>query len=102
VKLGFTAIALAALLSLSSAVFAQQQQSTVPDAPAPQAPRPLSDMNGTITPGKGAGEAVSEPGSSTSTAAQQAAPSTQAPSTQGKDTVQTAPPELPAAGGEPG
>ena len=97
-KLGLTAIALTALLSLSLAVLAQQQQSTVPDAPAPQAPRPLSDVNGPITPGKGAGEAASEPGSSTNAAAQQALPSTQAPSTQGKDTVQTAPPELPAAG----
>jgi VWFA-related protein len=102
VKLGLTAIALAALLSsslsLSPAALAQQQQSTMPDAPAPQAPRPLSDLNGPITPGKGAGEATSGTTSSTNPAAEQAAPVSQAPSTQGKDTVQTAPPEMPAAG----
>ena len=101
-KLGLTAIALAALLSsslsLSPAALAQQQQSTMPDAPAPQAPRPLSDLNGPITPGKGAGEATSGTTSSTNPAAEQAAPVSQAPSTQGKDTVQTAPPEMPAAG----
>jgi VWFA-related protein len=102
VKLGLTAIALAALLSsslsLGPAVLAQQQQSTVPDAPAPQAPRPFSDMNGPITPGKGTGEATSEAGSSTNAPAQQAAPSTKAPSAQGADTIQAAPPEMPAAG----
>jgi VWFA-related protein len=102
VKLGLTAIALATLLSsslsLSPAALAQQQQSTMPDAPAPQAPRPLSDLNGPITPGKGAGEATSGTTSSTNPAAEQAAPVSQAPSTQGKDTVQTAPPEMPAAG----
>jgi VWFA-related protein len=70
----------------------------MPDAPAPQAPRPLSDLNGPITPGKGAGEATSGTTSSTNPAAEQAAPVSQAPSTQGKDTVQTAPPEMPAAG----
>jgi VWFA-related protein len=102
VKLGLTAIALAALLSsslsLSPAALAQQQQSTVPDAPAPQAPRPLSDLNGPITPGKGAGETAPGTTSSTDTSAPQAAPSTQAPGIQDKDTVQTAPPQMPAAG----
>jgi VWFA-related protein len=77
---------------------AQEQQSAVPDAPAPQAPRPLTDVNGPITPGKGAGET---PSASTSSSAQpsapQAAPSSPALSNQ-KDTVQTAPPELPDAG----
>jgi VWFA-related protein len=55
-------------------------------------------MNGPITPGKGTGETMPEPASSTSTPAQQAAPSTQAPSTQGKDTFQTTPPQMPAPG----
>jgi VWFA-related protein len=78
---------------------AQQQQSTMPDAPAPQAPRPLSDLNGPITPGKGAGETPSAPpSSSTNVPAPQAAPSSQAPPSQGKDQVQTTSPEQPAAG----
>jgi len=104
VKSSLTAIALAALLSssLSSSpdILAQQQQSTMPDAPAPQAPRPLSDLNGPITPGKGAGEVPSAPSSSVNTPAPpQAAPSSQVPPpSQGKDQVQTTSPEQPAAG----
>ena len=103
-KLGFTAIALAALLSsstfLSQAALAQQQQSAVPDAPVPQAPQPFSaDTNGPITPGKGAGD--EQPGANSSSnpqAQQQPEPSSQAPASQGADEVQTAPPEMPAAG----
>jgi VWFA-related protein len=102
VKLGLTAIALAALLSSSICltVLAQSQQSAVPDAPQPQAPRPLaSDVNGPLTPGKGAGDTPSGPTSSSNPAArQQSAPSSQTPSSQGKDQVQTTPPEQPAAG----
>jgi VWFA-related protein len=113
VKLGLTAIALAALLSLSphsglklsQVAVAQQQQPTVPDAPTPQAPKPLaSDVNGPIIPGKGAGDTPSGPTSSSDTSAPQQpapsgpAPSSQAPSDQGKDHVQTTPPEQPAAG----
>ncbi len=103
-KLGLTAIALAALLSLgpnwSSAAFAQQQQPTVPDAPAPQPPPLLKGVDGTsITPGKGAG---SEPAGGNSSSANpvqpQTAPSSQPPSNQGKDEFQTKPPELPEAG----
>ncbi len=112
-KLGLTAIALAALLSLSphsslrlsQVAVAQQQQPTVPDAPTPQAPKPLaSDVNGPIIPGKGAGDTPSGPTSSSNTPAQQQpapsgpAPSSQAPSDQGKDQVQTTAPEQPAAG----
>ncbi len=112
-KLVLTAIALAALLSLSpnshmslsTAAVAQQQQPTVPDAPTPQAPKPLaSDVNGPITPGQGAGNTTSGPTSSSNPPAQQPAPTSQAPSpsqvptNQGKDQVQTAPPETPAAG----
>lgn len=57
-KLGLTAMALAALLSFNlnlSPSAAAQQQPAVPDAPAPQAPKPLSDI-GPITPGIGANE----------------------------------------------
>ena len=117
-KIGLTAIALTALLSLSphsgfslsQLAVAQQQQPTVPDAPTPQAPKPLaSDVNGPIIPGKGAGETPSGPTSSSTNipAPQQPAPSSPAPSSQapvgqGKDQVQTTPPEMPAAGEGPG
>jgi VWFA-related protein len=100
VKQGLTAIALAALLSSSLCwtVIAQQQQSTVPDAPTPQAPRPLADVNGPITPGVGAGSEPSAPTSSSNPPEQQQAPSSQSLIKQVKDEVQPAPPELPAAG----
>jgi VWFA-related protein len=113
VKLGLTAIALTALLSLSphsglrlsQVAVAQQQQPTVPDAPTPQAPKPLaSDVNGPIIPGKGAGDTPSGPTSSSNTPAPQQpapsgpAPSSQTPTGQGKDQVQATPPEQPAAG----
>ena len=103
-KLGLTAIALAALLSsslgLSMAVLAQQQQPSVPDGPTPQAKPPLSGLDGTpITPGKGAGDVLPGTNSSSNPSAQQQpAPSSQAPSAQGKDTFQTAPPEMHAPG----
>ena len=101
-KLGFTAIALAALLSssLSLTALAQQQQPTVPDAPTPQAPKPLSDVDGPITPGKGAGDEQPGAASSSNPSVQQQRPwsSSQAPSSQGKDEIQTAPPEIPTAG----
>ena len=101
-KVGSTAIALAALLSsslfLSTATLAQKQQSAVPDAPAPQAPQPLSDVSGSITPGQGAGDASTSPTSS-STAPAQAAPSNQAPSSQDTDDkIQSTPPQMPASG----
>jgi len=102
VKLGLTAIALAALLTtsltLGPAAFAQQQP-TVPDAPMPQPHPPLNGAEGAITPGLGAGDATSSTtSSSTEGAPQNPAPSSQAPSAQGKDEVQTAPPEMPMAG----
>ena len=96
-------MALAALLSFNphwspAAVAQQQQQAAVPDAPAPQAPPPLTGMDGSaITPGKGVGNEPVAPNSS-SAAPNQQAPSSQAPSTQGKDNFQTTPPELPATG----
>jgi VWFA-related protein len=78
VKLGLTALALAAILNLgtnlSPAAHAQQQQpSAIPDAPAPQAPKPLTGADGTpITPGKGVGTEPTAAGSSSSTSAQPA------------------------------
>jgi VWFA-related protein len=104
VKLGLAAIALAALLNLSpilrSAAVAQQQQPAVPDAPAPQAPPPLTGVeDGPITPGKGAGDVQPGPNSSSNAPTQQQpAPSSQVPSTQGRDEIQTTPPEMPAPG----
>jgi VWFA-related protein len=105
VKLSLTAIALAAFLSSSLPAVTQQQQPTVPDAPTPQAPKPLSsDVNGPIIPGKGAGETPSGPTSSSNPTAQQPPapsrpePSSQAVTNQDKDTVQTTQPEQPAAG----
>jgi VWFA-related protein len=96
-------MALAALLSsslnLDTVALAQNQQSTVPDAPAPQAAPMLSGVDGPITPGKGAGDVQPGPNSSSnSPSEQQTAPSSQPPSSQVKDTVQTAAPELPQPG----
>jgi len=97
-------MALAALLNLSPiltpAATAQQQPSAVPDAPAPQAVPPLTGLNGPITPGKGTGgepQDATNP-SSTSQAQQPPSSTSQPPSAEVKDTVQAAPPELPAAG----
>jgi len=107
VKLGLTPIALAALFgsslflssSLCPSAAAQQQQPAVPDAPVPQAPAPLTGASGPITPGKGAGnELPGTTSSSSSGTQQQPAPSPSAPAGQVKDQIQTAPPELPAAG----
>jgi VWFA-related protein len=90
-------MALASLLGfnlyLSPAALAQQQN-PVPDAPAPQAPKPFSDVNGPITPGLGAGKESSASTSTTDSPSQTAEPGSQAPSSEGKDTVQAAPPEL--------
>jgi len=102
VKLGLTAIALAALLNLSPMLrpaAVAQQQPAVPDAPSPQAPPPLSGVDGPITPGKGSGD--EQPGSSTSSTApapRQPAPSSHAPSIPGRDEIQTVPPEMPLTG----
>ena len=102
-KLGLSALALAALLSssliLGRVALAQQQQPTVPDAPAPQPHPPLSSVDHPITPGIGAGETPTQPGTSSSESTPtQPAPSSLAPSSQGKDTFQTVPPDTPGAG----
>ena len=91
-------MALAALLSsgiiLSPAVLAQQQQPAVPDAPTPQAPPPLTGVNGPITPGQGAGDVQQGPTSSSNPTTPQPEPSSQAPTPQGRDDFQTKPPEI--------
>jgi VWFA-related protein len=94
VKRGLTALAVTAILgfnlNLSSAAFAQQQ--SVPDAPAPQAPKPLSDVNGPITPGLGAGKETDPAAADSQT--QETPPSNLAPSAQQKNDIQTTPPEV--------
>jgi VWFA-related protein len=61
---------LAALLGVSLGfylpVLAQNQQSSVPDAPTPQAPPPLPGTSGPITPGAGAGVEAPAQGTSSS------------------------------------
>lgn len=98
-KLGLSAVALAALLCGISGTGLSawaQQQPAVPDAPVPQPRPPLTGADGTaITPGKGAGtEQQTGPSSSTST--QDSSPQTPAPPV--KDDVQTTPPDQPPAG----
>ena len=96
-KFGSIAMALAALLSfnlaLSPAARAQQQPAAVPDAPAPQPAKPLSDINGPITPGLGAGDDQSTPNSASDGSQQQAPPSSQAPVENPND-VQKTPPQI--------
>jgi VWFA-related protein len=101
VKLGLTAIALAALLNLSpslSPAALAQQQSTVPDAPTPQAQHPFADL-GPITPGKGAGAEQTGPSSSNPATGQQSPASTgPAPASAVHNEIQATPPEVFAAG----
>jgi VWFA-related protein len=101
VKLGLKVLALAALVSsgsvLGTAAWAQQQQPAVPDAPAPQSPGLLTDVSGPITPGIGTGPVPAASGSSTSSSAP-AQQTTRPPAPEPKDQIQTAPPEMPAAG----
>jgi VWFA-related protein len=97
VKVRLAAMALVALFGFNmhlSPVALAQQQTPVPDAPAPQAPKPLSDVNGPITPGLGAGNEPSADASSSDGQSQQGAPSSQAPTAEGKDNFQTTPPEI--------
>ena len=90
-------MALAALLgftlNLGPAALAQQQN-PVPDAPAPQTPKPFSDVNGPITPGLGAGKESTASTSSSDSPSQAPEPGSQPPTSEAKDTVQTTPPEL--------
>lgn len=94
---GFKVTALGAVLSaglaLGGSAPAQQQQQSVPDAPAPQAPAPLSDVSGPITPGIGAGtDTGAGPNSSSDQPPQ--APATQPPPTQLSQPIQSTPPEF--------
>jgi VWFA-related protein len=109
VNLGLRSVStIAAILNLGllgSMYGMAQQQSAVPDAPAPQSHPSLSGLSGPITPGIGAGETSSEKGTSSSESAQpgQEAPAqpqnTTAPIISGaKDDFQKAAPELPASG----
>ncbi len=107
-KLGLSALALAAVLNVGpilQPVALAQQQSAVPDAPAPQAIPPLTGASGPITPGLGAGTERATPTSSSEAPGQQQSPTAGSASSsssslmnQGKDEVQVAPPEIPVAG----
>jgi VWFA-related protein len=96
--------AVAALLSLNLNMgpmgLAQQQPSSVPDAPAPQPQQtpPLSGVGGPIRPGGGAG--TESPASSSSSGSGNQVPSQQPdqPPPPSRDEIQTAPPEVPPPG----
>ena len=83
---------LCAGLMFGGSAWAQQQQQTVPDAPAPQSPAPLSDVSGPITPGLGAGTEAG-PGPNSSSDQPPQAPATQPPQAQPSSPIQTTPPE---------
>ena len=95
---------LAALLALSSGLTVRAQQPAVPDAPVPQPRQPFGQINGSITPGKGAGvegdsssESQSQPQRDLP-AAEKPMASSNAPSSQGPDNFQSAPPQMPESG----
>lgn len=74
-----------------------QQPPALPDSPAPQPQQaPLTSLTGPIKPGAGAG--TESNGSSSSTTAPNQQPAAQTPPPPARDDVQTAPPEVPAAG----
>jgi VWFA-related protein len=79
-------------LALGVAVLAQQQPTSVPDAPVSQKTAPLSNVSGPITPGIGSGTESSTSGTSPDTAPGPV-PSTAPPASQTKDQIQTTPPE---------
>ena len=100
-------IGLSPVFALSAVVQSQQPaQQAVPDSPAPQAPKPLSDEKNQVTPGIGAnGSSTPSNAPSTSTPPDdnfQPAPATpgsnQPANPNAPDTIQGAAPELPAAG----
>jgi VWFA-related protein len=78
-------------LVLASGVLAQQQPAAVPDAPTPQAPKPLPGVNGGIAPGIGAGEAPTTPDSGST------APSSDQPPAQPSQPAPVEPPAQPQA-----
>jgi len=92
-----TAMALAALIGLNlpwGSPALAQQQTAVPDAPAPQVIKPLADVNGPITPGKGAGTESTAGSSASGTDDQQTPPSSNAPTPEGKDNFQANAPQV--------
>ena len=99
-KLGLTAITLAALIGTQPAT--QGQQSAVPDAPTPQIATPLSAVSGSIAPGKGTSSAApesKEPAPAPISASQQTVQAPPATITSpDKDDVQSSAPEMPEAG----
>ena len=94
----FPACGLAVLLGASlCGGTAARAQSTVPDAPAPQPARPLTDIHGPITPGLGSNETPISGASSSGTDQQQSVPSSLPPTPQGRDTFQTTAPDQPGS-----
>lgn len=83
---------------------AAQQQSTVPDAPKPQVPAPMSDLKDQVTPGSGTQTNLpttsTAPSSSAATdnPSSQSTPASRPPESTGPDTVQGAAPDLPDSG----
>jgi VWFA-related protein len=104
VKPGFKLTAIAALLSLnlnlSPLGLAQQQPSSVPDAPAPQPQQapPLAGVGGPIRPGGGAGTESPASSSSSGSVNPQTTPPPEQPPAPATDQIQTAPPEVPPPG----
>ena len=93
------------LVQLPALLYAQStQQTAVPDAPTPQAPKPMSDIKDQLTPGSGSQTlppaSPNAPSSSTSTPddAPPRTSSTQPPPANGPDEFQGAKPDLPDAG----
>ncbi len=90
------------LVQLPALLHAQStQQPAVPDAPTPQAPKPMSDIKDQLTPGSGSQAPQPAPSNapSSSTASPEDAPrGTQPPPANGPDEFQGAPPETPEAG----
>jgi VWFA-related protein len=106
VNVGWKVLAPTALLIVGLATVAgipAQQQSSVPDAPTPQAPPTLQGASGPITPGMGGGDAQTNSPASSSTTGQQQQPEATAPTpppapaSQPSQDTQTTPPEEGAA-----
>jgi len=97
--------AFAAVLALLP-VSLSAQQTAVPDAPTPQAPKPMSDVRDQLTPGSGSqtlppASSANTPSSSTASPDDQAPsrpPSSQPPPANAPDDFQGAQPETPEAG----
>ena len=92
------------LVQLPALLHAQStQQTAVPDAPTPQAPKPMSDIKDQLTPGSGSQPVQPAPSNapSSSTGNPDDAPRTsspQPPPANGPDEFQGAKPDLPDAG----